>query len=146
MSTLTSAPTPRPMDGTIRLVDRLFRIFGVLTIVGVGITIYGAMNAAPWWRPVFSLSHLTALIALVPLGVALIVLAYREAGSLGAMVSGHSLIVGALLVIAVSVTITLVEFNGNRTVRRISNFTTGTLVVLLVVHYFRWFRARFAGR
>jgi len=129
------------MNSTLRLVDRSFRIFGIVTLVGIAITILGAMNGAGWWRPVFSASHLAALIALVPLGVALVVYAYREAGSLGAMLSRHARIVITLAVIAVSVTITLVEFDGNRTVRRISNFTTVGLVLLLIVHYFRWFRS-----
>lgn len=129
------------MDHTLRTVDKTFRIFGVLTILGLIATIAGAMNGAAWWRPVFSASHLTALIALVPLGIALVVYAYREAGSLGAMLSRHSRVAVVLAVIAVSVTITLIEFNGNRQVRRISNFTTVGLVLLLIVHYFRWFRA-----
>lgn len=129
------------MDSTLRTVDKTFRIFGVLTIVGLIATIAGAMNGAAWWRPVFSASHLTALAALVPLGIALIVYAYRESGSLGAMLSRHARIAIVLALIAVSVTITLVEFNGNRDVRRISNFTTVGLVLLLIVHYFRWFRS-----
>ena len=129
------------MDSTLRTVDKTFRIFGVLTLVGLIATIAGAMNGAAWWRPVFSASHLTALIALVPLGIALIVYAYRESGSLGAMLSRHARIAIVLALIAVSVTITLVEFNGNRDVRRISNFTTVGLVLLLIVHYFRWFRS-----
>lgn len=129
------------MRDTLRTVDRTFRIFGVLTILGLIATVAGAMSGAAWWRPVFSASHLTALIALLPLGIALIVYAYREAGSIGAMLSRHRRIAVVLAVIAVSVAITLVEFNGNRQVRRISNYTTVGLVLLLIVHYFRWFRA-----
>jgi hypothetical protein len=129
------------MDSTLRTVDKTFRIFGILTILGLVATIAGAMNGAAWWRPVFSASHLTALAALVPLGIALIVYAYRESGSLGAMLSRHARIAIVLALIAVSVTITLVEFNGNRDVRRVSNFTTVGLVLLLIVHYFRWFRS-----
>lgn len=129
------------MKDTLFKVDRTFRIFGVLTVVGLIATIAGAMNGAAWWRPVFSASHLTALIALVPLGIALVVYAYREAGSLGAMLSRHGRVAVVLAVIAVSVAVTLVEFDGNRQVRRISNYTTVGLVLLLIVHYFRWFRA-----
>ncbi|MGE3857579.1 MAG: hypothetical protein AB7G21_11555 [Dehalococcoidia bacterium] len=129
------------MDNTLRTVDKTFRIFGVLTILGLIATIAGAMNGAAWWRPVFSAAHLTALIALVPLGIALVVWAYRDAGGLGAMLSRHARIAIVLALIAVSVTITLVEFNGNRDVRRISNFTTVGLILLLIVHYFRWFRS-----
>jgi len=132
------------MDHTLRVVDRVFRVAGIATIVGIIATIALAMAGAPIWRPVFTLSHLTALIALVPLGVVLIALAYREAGGLGPMLSRHARIVIVLAVIAVSVTITLIEFNGNRTVRRISNFTTVGLVLLLLVHYVRWYRVRSA--
>ena len=131
------------MRSMLRLADRSFHIFGIITVVGVVLTVLGVAVGAVWWRPVFSVSHVTALIALVPLGLALIVYAYREAGSLGAMWSRHTKIVVVLAVVAVSVTITLVEFDGNRAVRRISNFTTIGLVLLLIAYYVRWFRSTF---
>lgn len=132
------------MNSTLRLVDKTFRIFGILTILGLIATIAGAMNGAAWWRPVFSASHLTALIALVPLGLVLVAQAYREAGSVGAMLSRHARVAIVLALIAVSVAITLIEFDGNRTVRRVSNYTTVALIALLLVHYFRWFRQQAA--
>lgn len=133
------------MDQSLRLADRIFRLAGVVTILGLVATIALAVSGAAIWRPVFTASHVTALVALVPLGAVLVTLAYREAGGLGPMLSRHLRIVIALAVIAVSVTVTLVEFDGNRTVRRFSNFTTVGLVLLLIVHYVRWYGARSAG-
>ena len=128
------------MNSTLRLVDRWFRLAGIATIALLAVTIGMLLAGAEGWRAPFGLAHLAALAALLPLGVALIVHGYREAGGLGAMLSRHGRIIIVLVLIAVSVTITLVEFDGNRDVRRVSNFTTVGLVLLLIAHYLRWSR------
>ena len=128
------------MSTMLRLVDRWFRIAGIVTIVALAVTIAMLLVGAQGWRAPFVVAHLAALAALAPLGVALIAHGYREAGGLGPMLSRHSRVAIVLAVIAVTVTVTLVEFDGNRALRRVSNITTVVLVLLLIAQYLRWFR------
>ena len=128
------------MNRTLRLVDRWFRLAGIVTIALLAVTIGMLLAGAEGWRAPFGLAHLAALAALLPLGVALIASGYREARGLGPMLSRHRRVVIVLAAVAVSVTITLVEFDGNRDVRRVSNFTTVGLVLLLIAQYLRWAR------
>ncbi len=128
------------MNTALRPVDRLFRISGVVTIAAL--VVAGAMllaGAAAWWVP-FVAAHLGALVALVPLGLVLVVYAYREAGGVLPMVARHVAITLVLAVITVTVTVTLRAFTANPEVRRISNIITVTLVLLLVARYLRWSR------
>lgn len=128
------------MNSTLRLVDRWFRLAGIVTIALLAVTIGMLLAGAAGWRAPFGLAHLAALAALLPLGVALIAHGYREAGGLGAMLSRYGRIAIVLAVIAATVTITLVEFDGNRALRRVSNLTTVALVLLLIAQYLRWAR------
>ncbi|MSQ30343.1 MAG: hypothetical protein EXR68_07660 [Dehalococcoidia bacterium] len=133
------------MDNTLRAVDRWFRSAGILAILALLVTFGMIFAGADGWRGPFVAAHLAALVALLPLALALVVYAYREAGSLGAMVARHTLVAGALAVIAVTVTVSLMEFTGNREVRRIANLTSVAVIVLLVVHYLRWSRQTLRG-
>ncbi len=133
------------MNAALRAVDRLFRVSGIVTLIALAVTIAMLLaGAAAWWMP-FVAAHLTALIALVPLGLVLIAYGYREAGGVAPMLARHGIVAAALAVIAVSVTVTLLEFSTNRDVRRVANIVTVSLVVLLVVHYLRWSRQALRG-
>ena len=130
---------------TLRAVDRWFRFAGIAALLALGVTIAMLFAGAEGWRGPFVAAHLAALAALLPLGIALVVYGYREAGRIGALLSRHALTVGALVVIAVLVVITQVNFYANPNIRRISNLTNVTIIVLLVVQYLRWF-PRHVGR
>lgn len=130
---------------TLRAVDRWFRFAGIAALLALLVTFGMLFAGAEGWRRPFVAAHLAGFAALLPLGVALIVYAYREAGGLGAMVARHPLVAGALVVVAITVTVSLMEFSGNREVRRIANFTTVGIALLLVAHYLRWF-PRHIGR
>ena len=133
------------MNSTLRLVDCWFRFAGIAAILALVVTIGMRTAGAEGWRGPFTAAHLAALSALLPLGIALIVHVYREAGSLGAMISRHRLVAGALLVIAVCVVVTQVTFTAYPAVRRVSNYVNVSIILLLIVHYLRWF-ARTAVR
>jgi len=133
------------MNAALRAVDRLFRVSGIVTLIALAATIAMLITGiATWWMP-FVAAHLTALIALLPLGLVLIAYGYREAGGVAPMIARHGIVAAALAVIAVSVTVTLLEFSTNRDVRRVANIVTVSLVVLLVVHYLRWSRQALRG-
>ncbi|MEI6137341.1 MAG: hypothetical protein WCQ48_08035 [Chloroflexota bacterium] len=134
------------MSTALRLVDRLFRVLGIVTIAALAATIAMLLLGAEAWRVPFVAAHLAALVALAPLGIVLIVVAYREAGGVPSMIMRHALVVAALAVIVVSVTVTGMEFTGNRDVRRIANIVTVSLVVLLVARYLWWFGRNVEGR
>lgn len=133
------------MNSTLRAVDRWFRFAGIAAILALAVTIAMLVAGSEGWRGPFVAAHLAALAALLPLGIALVVYGYREAGSLGALLSRHALIAGALVVIAVLVVITQVNFYANPNIRRISNITNVTIILLLIAHYLRWF-PRHIGR
>ncbi|MFA7248912.1 MAG: hypothetical protein WC273_04705 [Dehalococcoidia bacterium] len=133
------------MTTILRRVDRWFRIAGVATLLALAVTIAMLLGGVESWRVPFVAAHLAALAALLPLGIALVVLGYREAGGPGAMLARHWRIVLVLAVIAASVTVTGMEFTANRDIRRVSNIVTVSLVVLLVVQYLRWYGRR-SGR
>lgn len=118
--------------------DRWFRILGagtVMALISTGILLFAEGNA---WRVMFVITHLAALLALLPLGVVLVLRAYRHDGGLAAMATRHPL-VGALLVcLAVTVAMSLLNFEGDREVRRIANLTTVAIVLALVVRYLMW--------
>jgi hypothetical protein len=127
------------MNSTLRLVDRSFRILGIVSLVTLAITIVMRMNGMEGWRTPFYIAHLAALFALLPLGIVLVVQAYRETGSVGAMIARHSTVAAAIAVIAVCVVVTQVTFTAYPDIRRASNYVTVGIIALLVIHYFRWF-------
>ena len=133
------------MNSSLRLVDRSFRILGIVSLVTLAITIVMRTNGMEGWRTPFYVAHLAALFALVPLGLVLIVQGYRETGSLGAMIARHSMVAAAIAVILVCVVVTQVSFTAYPDIRRASNYVTVGLIGLLVVHYFRWARQRSSG-
>lgn len=118
--------------------DRWFRILGVGTLMALmstGILLFAEGSA---WRVMFAITHLAALLALLPLGVVLVLRAYHRDGGLLAMAVQHPLIGALLVCLAVTVTLSLLNFEGDREVRRIANLTTVTIVLALVVRYLRW--------
>ncbi|MEX1022608.1 MAG: hypothetical protein WD058_05620 [Dehalococcoidia bacterium] len=127
--------------------DALFRTAGKLTLALLLVTTALLALDAEYWTTVFLASHVAALIALVPLGVALVVHAFRQAritgdpGILGVM-RRYRAVVALLALIVVGVAITLANFDdeSNRWVRRAANLTTVALVLVLVVQYLRWSR------
>lgn len=96
------------------------------------------------WQVPFVIAHLCGLIALVPLGVVLIARTYRHyleasppleaaRATLTHDRLASTLTVAALLAAAVS----LSQFEGVRIIRSIANFTTVTLIAVLVRRYLR---------
>ncbi len=102
---------------------------------------------ADYWTAVFGLAHLAALVALAPLGVVLVRHGFRRAAAEGdpglrGVLRRYPDVALILLGIAVAVTVTLVNFDdGIRWLRRVANFTTVGLVLVLVGRYLRWSRA-----
>lgn len=127
--------------------DAGFRFFGKVTLALLLATAGLLLAGVEAWRALFALAHLAALIALVPLGVALAVHAVRQEGSLGAAVARHRLVVGLLLLAAVAVALSLANFeDGNRLVRRTANLTTVGIALVLVWRYFAWAREHLPRR
>mgnify|MGYP003348061781 CR=1 FL=1 len=133
--------TMTTLDRALRLADRVFRVAGIVTIGALLATIALLLRGAPasQWHLPFVAAHLAALVALLPLGAALIARAYVEAGGVSAMIARHRAVVLMLLIVAVAVTVTLLEFTAHRAVRRVSNTVTVTLVLVLVAQYLRWY-------
>jgi hypothetical protein len=114
----------------------------------VALAVTGAMlalGAGPWRVP-FVLAHLCALIALVPLGVALVAGALREgyarrrspAGALRATAERYPLVTALVLLSFVTVAISLSQFSGGvRWVRAAANLTTVAIALTLVARYVR---------
>ncbi|MBM4410959.1 MAG: hypothetical protein FJ037_06515 [Chloroflexi bacterium] len=118
--------------------DRWFRILGagtVMALISTGILLFAEGNA---WRVMFVITHLAALLALLPLGVVLVLRAYRHDGGLVAMTARHPLVGALLACLAVTVTMSLLNFQGDREIRRIANLTTVAIVLALVVRYLMW--------
>ena len=120
-----------------------------LALLLVTLGLYAVESAA--WRTLFTLAHLAALAALLPLGIVLVRHAFRQA-----RLSGDPGIVGVfrryrativvLALIALAVAISLANFeDGSRLARRSANFITVGLVLMLVIRYLRW-SARMRGR
>lgn len=117
----------------------------MVTLVGLVATGMLLAGGAEAWRPVFALSHLAALLALVPLGVVLVATHYSTAraeaagplGGLRLLFAKHRLEVALVALAFAGVAITLWQFEGLREVRRVSNVVTVASVVTLVVRYLR---------
>lgn len=135
------------MPDRFRTVDLVFRVGGVAAVLLLVATVtLGILDVAAW-RPVFTAAHVAALVALVPLGVALVRHAFREAAragtpGIGGVMSryrGMALLLGVAL-IAVAVSLANFE-DGNRMLRRVANFTTVGIALVMVARYIRWRRA-----
>ncbi len=99
------------------------------------------------WRPVFALAHLAAIVALTPLGVVLVrqaARAAREANAgpvIPALIQRHPQVAFLLAAATVAVVVSLMNFEeGIRWLRRVANFTTVGIVLVLVARYLRWAR------
>lgn len=124
---------------SLALADRWFRLAGLgnLAVLAVtGILLLAGVEA--WWVP-FVLAHLMALVALLPLALVLLVKAMREAGP-AATVRRYPLATALVAALAVTLTLSLMNFEGNREVRRVANLGSVALILVLVVRYLRWAR------
>jgi len=124
---------------SLALADRWFRLAGLgnLAVLAVtGILLLAGVEA--WWVP-FVLAHLMALVALLPLALVLLVQAMREAGP-AATVRRYPLATALVAALAVTLTLSLMNFEGNREVRRVANLGSVALILVLVVRYLRWAR------
>ena len=120
--------------------DRWFRTLGVGALMALGATgilLFAEGNA---WRVIFVVAHLAALLALVPLGVVLVLRAYRQSGGLTSMVSRYPVAAVLLVCLAATIVASLLNFDGNREARRVANLGSVALILVLVVRYLRWAR------
>ncbi|GMU41504.1 MAG: hypothetical protein AMXMBFR23_23700 [Chloroflexota bacterium] len=113
----------------------------------LGLTAALLLAGAEAWRPVFALAHLAALVALIPLGVALVrhaARAAREADAgpvVPALIQRHPQVAFLLAAATVAVVVSLMNFeDGIRWLRRVANFTTVGIILVLVARYLRWAR------
>ena len=150
MSAVTSSGDTRglrvtPSGWLVRL-DRNFRLFGKLALALLLATVGLLAADVEAWRGVFGLAHLAALIALLPLGVALVAHAFRSASAEGkgrplSVLRRHRFVAVLLAITTVTVVLSFASFeDGNRLVRRTANFTTVGVVVVLVWRYLAWAR------
>jgi len=126
------------MNHALRLADRWFRWVGIATIVALAATIVMLLLGAEGWRWPFVAAHLGGLLALLPVAVVVVVHAYREEGSLSAMIARHPVVTAAIAVLVVTITASLMEFSGDRNVRRVANFTSVGVILGLVSYYLCW--------
>ncbi len=127
------------------VVDRVFRVAGSGVLAALAIT--GAMLAAgsDAWRVPFVLAHLCALIALVPLGVALVVGAVRDGyalrrsptGAVRAVIDRYPVVVALVVLSFVTVAVSLSQFNGVQWLRTVANLATVAIALTLVARYLR---------
>lgn len=135
------------MPDPFRTVDVVFRVAGVGALVLLVATVTLGLLDVAAWRPVFTAAHVAALVALVPLGVALVRCAFREASRAGrpgiaGVISRYRGTALLLAVALVAVAVSLANFeDGNRLLRRVANFTTVGIALTMVVRYLRWRRA-----
>lgn len=130
----------------MQLVDRWFRAWGVLALAALGATAAMlALRAEPWRVP-FVAAHLAALLALAPLGIALVVSTYvrqlrRGLSAFEAIRAtlAHDRVATALTLVAfVAAAVSLSQFEGGvRWVRTTANLVTVTAAVTLIVRYLR---------
>lgn len=108
----------------------------------MALAVTGAMLAAnaEAWRVPFVLAHLAALLALLPLALVLLLATAREEGGPAALVGRHRLVAVLLAVLAVTVTLSLLNFEGDRAVRRAANLSSVAVILVLVARYLRWAR------
>lgn len=125
---------------SLRLADRWFRLVGLGTIAVLAVTaLLLVADVEAWWVP-FVVAHLLALIALLPLALVMLAQSLRESGSPIGLVRRHPLPAGLVVALAFTVALSLMNFEGNRDVRRIANLSSVALVLVLVVRYLRWSR------
>jgi hypothetical protein len=130
----------------MQIVDRWFRGWGVVALLALGTTAAMlALRAEPWRVP-FVAAHLAALLALAPLGVALVVSTYMQQlrsgrgafEAVGATLA-HDRVATALTCVAfVAAGVSLSQFDGGvRWIRTTANLVTVSAAVTLIVRYLR---------
>lgn len=120
--------------------DRWFRTLGagaIMALGATGILLFAEGNA---WRVIFVVAHLAALLALLPLGVVLVLRAYRQSDGLTSMVQRYPVVTVLLVCLLVTIVASLLNFDGNREARRVANLGSVVLILVLVVRYLRWAR------
>ncbi len=148
----TSALSPRDPSAWLVRLDRSFRLFGKIAVALLLATAGLLAVDIEAWRGVFALAHLVALVALAPLGVALVIHAFREAATAGepglrGVVRRHRLVAVLLAVTVLTIALSLVNFEGgSRVLRRVANLSTVAIVVVLVWRYLGWARERLPRR
>ena len=129
-----------------RVADRWLRAWGVAALVLLTVTVGALLVSFEGWRRPFVLTHLAALLALVPLG--LVVLArvvggeYARRGSVIGAVRGvfaHDRLASVLVVVAlIAIAVSLSQFQGGiRWLRALANYTTVSIILVLVARYLR---------
>lgn len=152
MSTASRSTRPAHVPAWLLRSDRSFRLFGKLAIALLLATAGLLAADIEAWRSVFALAHLVALVALLPLGAALVVHAFREAAARGepglrAVLTRHRLVAVLLAVAVVTIALSLANFEGgSRAIRRVANLTTVAIVLVIVSRYLAWARERLPGR
>jgi hypothetical protein len=135
----------RPLARLLCVLDRWFRAWGLVTIGLLATTALALLVDARWRFP-FALAHLAALVALLPLAIALAARALLEGreharswpGAIGYVASRYALVVALVLVAFATIALSLANFeDGNRAVRSLANFATVAIIAVLVVRYLR---------
>lgn len=130
----------------MQAVDRWFRLWGVVALSALAATAAMLVLRLEAWRVPFVAAHLAALLALLPLGIALVVSTYRaqiRAGHGGLAAVGatltHDRVATALMLLTfVTAAVSLSQFEGGvRDVRTVANLVTVSVVAVLVVRYLR---------
>ncbi|MDA1010175.1 MAG: hypothetical protein O2888_01730, partial [Chloroflexi bacterium] len=111
LSASTSSSPARALAG----VDRLFRVGGIVTLALLAVTVTLGLAGVEAWRYAFTAAHVSALVALGPLGVALVRLGLRQAALAGdpgpaGVVRRYRGTVVALVVVLIAVDASLANF------------------------------------
>ncbi len=129
---------PRTSDRTLFFVDRWFRRLGLATLAALfatGVFLFAEGSA---WRVMFVIAHIAALLALLPLAVVLALRAARDAKSPPAVLQRYPVASMLMAALAVTVALSLANFEGNRDARRVANLSSVALILALVWRYLRW--------
>ncbi|MPZ99424.1 MAG: hypothetical protein GEU80_08830 [Dehalococcoidia bacterium] len=136
---------PRTLARPVQIADRWFRACGLAAVAALGATAGMLAGGAEAWRVPFVLAHLAALLALVPLGFALVARAFIEAraergsawGAISGVIERYPLVTTLVAATFVTAAVSLSQFEGVRWLRSAANLATVALVVTLVVRYLR---------
>lgn len=144
----TPSTIPRPADGRqipgLAAADRTFRLGGAAALLLLLATVGLALAGVGAWRPVFTAAHIAALVALLPLSFVMTRYAFARARADGrpgirGVMHRYRGTVALLVLVAIAVAISLANFDdGNRTLRRLANYTTVAAALVLVARYLRW--------
>lgn len=135
-----------PRRAAPQALDRLFRVAGAGALSALAATAVALALGNDGWRVPFVLAHLLALVALLPLGVAIVVGALRAgvaergsaSGAVRAVAARYPVATTLVVVAVLSVAVTLSQFDGGaRAARTVANMVTVGAVLALVVRYLR---------